>query len=95
MKKFAIFCAVAVALSSISVGCTSDGSSSFCRSGSLWPTARSRQQHETVYASSGMTGSCTEVDVCGPCEPICEPCGITCSGDVYNTGTIQLPGVGQ
>ena len=95
MKKFALFCAVAMALSTFTVGCSSDGSSSFCRTGSLWPTARNRQNHEVVYTSQGTyAGQCDPCEVvssCNPCEPI-GPCDMTCSGGVISGGILPGPG---
>lgn len=89
MKKLALFCAAAVALSSLSVGCSSDGSSSsWCRSGSLFPTARNRQHTEQVYLNSAAShcDPCAEVSACNPCEPVCNPCDMTCSGEVISGG---------
>ncbi len=93
MKKFALFCAVAMALSAVSVGCTSDGSSSWCRSGSLFPTSRSKQQTEKVYmtsASGAQCDPCAEVSACNPCEPVCNPCDMSC-GDVVSGGIVPHP----
>ena len=91
MKKFALFCALAVALSTFSIGCSSDGSSSWCRSGSIWPLSRTRQNTETVYMTSGMSGGMCDVSACNPCESVCpNPCDVTCNGSVM-PGTL-VPG---
>ncbi len=90
MKKCLMFGVVAVLLSAMSIGCSSDGgssSSSFCRTGSLWPTARSRQETKMVYATSAQAcNPCDVVSACNPCEPVCNPCDMSC------TGTSVVPG---
>ncbi|MDR2706078.1 MAG: hypothetical protein LBC02_09900 [Planctomycetaceae bacterium] len=89
MKKVALFCAFALALSAFSVGCSSDGSFSLCRSGSLFPTTRAKK--EAVYVTSATAvGACDVVSACnpcepaacGPCEPACGPCDMSCTGVV-------------
>lgn len=99
MKKFALFCALAVALSSFTIGCSSsgNGSSSWCRLGSPWSTSRTKKDTQTVYATSAL-GACTEVSACNPCEPICnacepvcDPCAMSCTG-VVSSGILPGPG---
>jgi len=90
MKKCLMFGVVAVLLSAISVGCSSDGSSSsWCRSGSLWPTARNRQDTQVVYATSGqVSGACDMASACNPCEPVCNPCDMSCTGSSVTYGPV-------
>ena len=89
MKKFLIFGAVAVLLSTMSVGCSNDGSSSWCRTGSLWPSSRTRQDTQVVYATSAQVGgACDMVSACNPCEPVCNPCDMSCTGSGVSYGNI-------
>lgn len=93
MKKFTMFCALAVTLSVFSVGCSSDGSSSWCRSGSLFPTSRSNKKVEQVYTTSvdGDCNPCVEVQpMCDPCTPI-GPCDMSCTGGVISGGITPHP----
>ncbi|MDR0609619.1 MAG: hypothetical protein LBG58_05870 [Planctomycetaceae bacterium] len=86
MKKMVLFCAFALALSMFSVGCSSDGSFSLCRTGSLFPTTRAKK--EVVYTNSATTfGACDVESACNPCEPaacdpVCNPCDMSCTGVV-------------
>jgi hypothetical protein len=80
MKKFALFCAVALLLSAVSTGCSSNGSSgSWCRIGSLFPTSRTKEATQVVYTTAATT-HCDPVG-CDPCEPVaCSPCEpVTCN----------------
>jgi hypothetical protein len=89
MKKVALFCAFALAISAFSVGCSSDGSFSLCRTGSLFPTARAKK--ETVYINQSTVRACDapsacnpcEPVACEPCEPVCNPCDMSCAGVVH------------
>ena len=90
MKKLALFCAIAMAISTVSTGCTFDPSS-LCRSGSLFPTSRSKQQTERVYMTSAQGSQCdpcAEVSACNPCDP-CNPCDMSCNGVI--SGGIVTP----
>jgi hypothetical protein len=90
MKNVALFCAFALALSAFSVGCSSDGGFSLCRTGSLFPAARAKK--EVVYTTSATSiGACDVASMCNPepcepacnpCEPVCNPCDITGAGVV-------------
>ena len=86
MKKLALFCAVAF-VASVCIGCTSSGGSttSWCRMGSLFPTATTARTQQ-VYMPAGAYGAfqcnpcepvaCApcEPAMCNPCEPLCDPC---------------------
>jgi|GEM_PF-2152496 len=85
MKKLSLFCAVALLLSSVSIGCSSNGSggglSGFCRTGSIFPVARTREATQVVYQTAGVSSQhfsqCDpcEPAACNPCEPVaCNPC---------------------
>ena len=93
MKKCLMFGLIAVLFSVLSIGCSSDGSvSTWCRSGSLWPTARDRQDTRVVYATSA-NGPCDVVSACNPCEPACGPCDMSCTGTGVTYGSpIPHPG---
>ena len=84
MKKFALFCSVALLLSTMSIGCSSTNggsTSSWCRTGSLFPTASSRNAVQTVYAPA-LASNCNPCDAtaCSPCEPVCStPCERVCN----------------
>ena len=82
MKKFTLFCAVALLLSLVSTGCSSNGGSltSWCRSGSLFPVSRSAQATQTVYTTAASTSACSPCEsvTCSPCEPACQPCEPAC-----------------
>ena len=108
MKKIAkltLFCAIAVALSTVSIGCSSDGSSSFCKTGSLWPTSRTKKKTETVYMASAAdrnceVGYCSPCEpaacnpcdpACAPCEPLCDPCAMNGMSGVISSGIIPGP----
>ena len=90
MKKLALLCAAAL-LTSVSIGCTSSGgsTSSWCRLGSLFPTATSARTSQQVYmtaaGSSAFCNPCDQVScapcepaACSPCEPACNPCDPSC-----------------
>jgi hypothetical protein len=88
MKKFAMLCTVALLLSSVSIGCTSNGSS-WCRTGSIFPTAKTKETTQVVYtAAAGSYQHCDpceaaacnpcEPAACNPCEPVCNPCEPMC-----------------
>lgn len=83
-------------ISMMSLGCSSDGgSSSWCRSGSFFPS-RAKRNTETVYMHQGISqcDPCAEVSACDPCnpcqpcEPVCNPCDMSCTGGIVGTGTI-------
>ncbi|MDR0336384.1 MAG: hypothetical protein LBI18_04770 [Planctomycetaceae bacterium] len=85
MKKTVLFCAIALVLSTFSVGCSSDGSFSLCRTGSLFPTTRAKK--EVVYTTSATSIGTCEIDPCepagcNPCEAVCNPCDMSCTGVV-------------
>ncbi|MDR3182120.1 MAG: hypothetical protein LBT89_04225 [Planctomycetaceae bacterium] len=99
MKKFVLFAAAVILLSAFTAGCSSSSGTSWCRSGSLFPTARNKQKTETVYLTAatgtGIAASqcdpCTpnqcqpcEPAACQPCDPVCNPCD-SCS----NTGAVS------
>lgn len=99
MKKFALFSAVALLLSSISIGCSSDGTSSWCRSGSLFPVVRSRDSVQTVYTTGNTISSCDPCvpagcepcePLCNPCEPVCDPC-LPSGSNMYSSPSV-VPG---
>ncbi|MDR0706098.1 MAG: hypothetical protein LBF88_14085 [Planctomycetaceae bacterium] len=93
MKKVALFCALAFALSAFSVGCSSDGSFSLCRTGSLFPTTRAKK--EAVYMTSATIGACDVASACNPCEPACDPCEPVNPCDMSCAGVVSrgiLPG---
>ena len=96
MKKCLMFGIVAMLLSALSVGCSSDGSSSsWCRSGSWWPTARSSQNTQTVYATGAQAcDPCEQASACNPCEAACNPCDMSCTGSTISYGT-PIPHPGQ
>jgi hypothetical protein len=83
MKKIALLCAVAF-LASVCIGCTTGGgnTSSWCRMGSLFPTATTaRTQQVYMPAGAFQCNPCEPVScapcepvMCGPCEPLCDPC---------------------
>ena len=98
MKKFALFCSVALLLSSVSIGCSSTGGSttSWCRSGSIWPTSRSKEAERTVYMTSAMASNCDPCEQvgCAPCEPVCkDPCEPVCDPcpSVFTRGVYPGP----
>ena len=97
MKKFALFCSVALLLSSVSIGCSSNGgsTSSWCRSGSLFPTSRSKDAVQTVYMTSATASNCDPCEQvsCAPCEPVCGPCEPTCDPcpSVFTRGVYPGP----
>jgi cell division protein FtsW (lipid II flippase) len=62
MKKFVLLSVAALMIASLAVGCSSNGTSSWCRSGSLFPTARSKAT-QTVYTTSA------QAQQCDPCTP--------------------------
>ena len=92
MKKFALFCSVALLLSSVSIGCSSSGgtTTSWCRTGSLFPVSRSQDRVESVYLTRAMAQNCNpcEPAACAPCEPVCNPCEPACDPcpSVYTRG---------
>ncbi|MDR2116222.1 MAG: hypothetical protein LBP87_07565 [Planctomycetaceae bacterium] len=97
MKKVALFCAFSLVVSAFFVGCSSDGSFSFCRTGSLFPTTRAKK--EVVYTTSGTgVGACDVASACNPCEPAaCDPCEPVCPNpcDMSCNGVVSgriLPG---
>ena len=95
MKKFALLSAVALLLSSVSVGCSTDGLSSFCRTGSLFSPARPKETTQYVYttgASSAYCNPCEPVS-CAPCEPVCNPCEPLCDPCVPRLGGIYSHGI--
>ena len=96
MKKCLMFGIVAVLLSALSIGCSSDGSSSsWCRLGSPWPTARNSQKVQTVYTTGAQAcDPCEQVSACNPCEPVCGPCDMSCTGSTFSYGT-PIPHPGQ
>lgn len=96
MKNFALFFAVALTISSFAIGCSSsDSSSSWCRSGSLFQRRNAQHSTEKVYLTSHTSpvvaspvlsggtvlGSCNpcEPASCAPCEPACAPCEPACN----------------
>ncbi|MDR1483295.1 MAG: hypothetical protein LBT09_00575 [Planctomycetaceae bacterium] len=94
MKKFTLFsAALAILLSTCAVGCTSDGALSFCRTGSIFPTAKNSQKYiDNIYLPRG-TGSncdpCEQVQPCSPCEPACNPCDNTACTNVIPGRIVQ------
>jgi hypothetical protein len=112
MKKLVLLSAAVILLSAFTAGCSSrSGSSSWCRSGSLFPTARNKQNTETVYLSAAASASqcdpCSanqcqpcEPAACQPCEPIaCQPCEPACNPcDNRSIGAVRgvvVPGPAQ
>ncbi len=93
LNKILIFSSLLIPLAGFSLGCTSDGNC-FTRNGDLWGSGARQRRTETVMLDGHLTGTCTETSVCGPCEPICDPCAITC-GEIYNTDAVTMPGIGQ
>lgn len=97
MKKFTMFCAVAILLSALATGCTSTGGSSencFTRIGSAFGTSRAKNRTETVYFQGGsQCDPCEPVSACSPCEPVaCGPCEAICKPcDTVNCNGI-MPG---
>jgi len=101
MKKITLFCAAVLLVSFLSTGCSTSGSglSSWCRTGSLFPTARSKEATEVVYQTAGVYSQCdpcTPVEcnpcepvACNPCEPVCDPCVRT--GGIYTRAPIPGP----
>ncbi|MDR1269045.1 MAG: hypothetical protein LBK82_05940 [Planctomycetaceae bacterium] len=91
MKNVVLFCAFALMLSVFSVGCSSDGSFSLCRSGSLFPTTRAKKEVVYTTPATGF-GACDMASACNPdpcepvcsnpCEPVCNPCDMSCAGVV-------------
>ena len=86
MRKFALFCAVALLVSFLSTGCSTSGSgnglTSWCRTGSLFPQSQS-QMPQNVYLTGSYSSCdpCTPIAcnpcepvACNPCEPVCDPC---------------------
>ncbi len=68
MKNPLTLALLVVSMAIFSLGCTTTGtSSSWCRSGSLWPSSRTTA-HQVYY--DGHAGG-----TCDPCEPVCDPCG--------------------
>ena len=95
MKKCLMLGLVAVFLSTLSIGCSSDGSSSsWCRLGSPWPTSRSRVETQPVYLTGAQAcNPCEMVSPCNPCEPVCNPCDMSCTGTgVSYGGLLPHPG---
>ncbi|MDR2641294.1 MAG: hypothetical protein LBC74_00705 [Planctomycetaceae bacterium] len=85
MKKFTLFSALTILLTSCVIGCSSDGISSFCRTGSIFPTTRNNQSNysKEIYMHRGTNNCdpCEPVHPCSPCEPVCNPCdNTTCIG---------------
>jgi len=80
MKKFTLFSAVALLLSSVCIGCSSNGSS-WCRTGSLFPVAQTKDATQVVYTTAGSYSNCNpcEPAACAPCEPVCNPCEPACN----------------
>ncbi|MCL2744082.1 MAG: hypothetical protein FWE67_09535 [Planctomycetaceae bacterium] len=85
MKKLVVCFALAL-ITSMFVGCSTSSMSSWCRSGSIFPTFGStREKSEKVYLSSGLNAcapsSCQpcEPNACQPCEPVCQPCEPVCN----------------
>jgi hypothetical protein len=81
MKNLTLLSAAVVMFSAVAIGCSTDGTSSFCRTGALFPTSRSPQyDKEKVYYTDSIVrrGSncdpCEPVHPCSPCEPVCNPC---------------------
>ncbi|MDR0390531.1 MAG: hypothetical protein LBH59_01385 [Planctomycetaceae bacterium] len=96
MKKFTLFSAFAILLSACAVGCSSDGSLSFCRTGSIFPTAKNNQRYESIYYAPRTTSSncdpCEPIQPCSPCEPVCNPCDTACTGVPVRVGNPIPPG---
>ncbi len=99
MKKLVLFCAIALALSTVSLGCSSSGSR-FCKTGSLWPTSRTKKNTEQVYLTSTARNcelaacepACAPCEpACDPCEPLCDPCAMNGMSGVVSTGIIPGP----
>jgi hypothetical protein len=89
MKNVVLFSTFVLVFSLFSVGCSSDGSFSLCRTGSLFPTTRAKK--EVVYTTSAANiGACEVASACNPCEPagcdpcepVCNPCDMNCTGVV-------------
>ena len=102
MKKLALFCAVALFLSTISVGCAPGTFTNWCRTGSPFPVASSAHPPQrTVFMTAGsssmwcnpcepvMCAPCEPV-MCHPCEPVCDPCMPRGFG-AFNRGVV-IPG---
>ena len=91
MKKFALFCAIALLLPLVNTGCATNGGggglANWCRGGSLFPTTASRQQERVIMMSGqqAMARSFANCDpcapvMCNPCEPaMCHPCEPVCN----------------
>ena len=99
MKKFALFSTVALFVSLVSIGCSSNGgsTSSWCRSGSIWPISRSAEA-QTVYMTGASASNCNpcEPAACAPCEPVCNPCEPACDpcvprSGIYSRGIVPGP----
>lgn len=98
MKKFASLIIISLFVFSAGTGCTSSGSS-WCRSGSLFPIAKSSKP-QTVYTAASISEcnpceptACSpcEPAACNPCEPVCDPCAANCTGIVTPRGIITSP----
>ena len=101
MKKFTLFCAVALLLSSVSIGCSSNGgsTSSWCRTGSIFPVARTKEATQVVYTAPASASNCDPCEpascapcdavTCDPCEPVCDPCARY--GGIVTRGVIPGP----
>jgi len=101
MKKLALLCAVALFLSTVSIGCAPGTFTNWCRSGSLFPVASSTQAPQrTVFMTGGSSAWCNPCEpvmcapcepvMCGPCEPVCDPCMPRGFG-AFNRGVV-MPG---
>ncbi|MDR0521781.1 MAG: hypothetical protein LBH00_08005 [Planctomycetaceae bacterium] len=101
MKKIVSLVIIGLLAASAGSGCTSSGSS-WCRSGSLFPIARSKPV-QTVYTTSVSAASecnpcepaaCApcEPAACAPCEPVCDPCAANCTGVITPRGVVPVPG---
>lgn len=77
MKKKLAFALLLGSIAVVSLGCTSSGSStSWCRSGSVWPWSRTAtKQVYTDYGGSSCNPCNPCEPVCDPCVPVCDPCG--------------------
>ncbi|HBT77911.1 MAG TPA: hypothetical protein DEB39_13530 [Planctomycetaceae bacterium] len=77
MKKKIAIASLLLSVAVMSLGCTSSGMSSFCRSGSLWPSSRTSQSQ--VYLTGGSDcNPCAEVG-CNPCDAVVpDPCMPNC-----------------
>ncbi|MDR2763022.1 MAG: hypothetical protein LBB88_10495 [Planctomycetaceae bacterium] len=90
MKKFTLFTTLALFLSACAIGCSTDGTNSFCRTGSLFPVLRSNVK-DTVYTlkygNQNNCDPCEPVQPCTPCEPVCNPCdNVNCVSPIGTVG---------